>query len=42
MINDDLVERLARYEPPKEPLPREAIELFEQFGLASELQPQGF
>jgi hypothetical protein len=42
VINGDLVERLARYEPPREPLSREAAELLEQFGLTSELQPQDF
>lgn len=42
VINGDLVERLARYELPMKPLSREVVELLEQFGLASELQPQGF
>ncbi|OYD60672.1 UNVERIFIED_ORG: hypothetical protein BDU10_10062 [Burkholderia sp. CF145] len=42
VVNGDLVERLARYEPPRKPLSREAADLLEQFGLASELQPQGF
>ena len=42
VINGDLAERLARYEPPRKPLSREVVELLEQFGLASELQPQGF
>ncbi|SIT44913.1 conserved hypothetical protein [Paraburkholderia ribeironis] len=42
VINGDLVERLARYVPQRKPLSREAAEFLEQFGLASELQPQGF
>jgi hypothetical protein len=42
VINGDLVQRVARYEPPRKPLSREAAELLEQFGLASQqLQPQG-
>ncbi len=42
VINGDLVQRLARYEPPRKPLSREAAEFLEQLGLASQLQPQGF
>ncbi|TCG07444.1 hypothetical protein BZM27_19040 [Paraburkholderia steynii] len=36
VINGDLVQRLARYEPPWKPLSREAVEFLEQFGLASQ------
>jgi len=39
VINGDLVQRLARYEPPRKPLSREAAEFLEQLGLASQLQP---
>jgi hypothetical protein len=42
VVNGDLVERLARYEPPREPLSLEVAEFMKQFELASELQPQGF
>ena len=42
VINGDLVQRLARYEPPRKPLSREAAGFLEQLGLASQLQPQGF
>jgi len=41
VINGDLVERLARYEPPTEPRSREVVEFLEQLGL-SEFEPQGF
>jgi hypothetical protein len=40
VVNGDLVERLARYEPPREPLSHEIAEFIKQFELASELQPQ--
>jgi hypothetical protein len=42
VINGELKERLARYEKPKEPLSVELAELLRQFGLAEEIQPQGF
>ncbi|AGW90031.1 hypothetical protein N234_08310 [Ralstonia pickettii DTP0602] len=41
VINGDLVERLARYEPPTEPRSREVVEFLEQLGL-SQFKPQGF
>lgn len=41
VINGDLVERLARYEPPTEPRSREVVEFLEQLGL-SEFEPQVF
>ncbi len=41
VINGDLIERLARYEPPTEPRSREVVEFLEQLGL-SEFEPQGF
>ncbi|MGF6935144.1 hypothetical protein OKW41_004306 [Paraburkholderia sp. UCT70] len=42
VVNGDLAERLARYEPPREPLSHEVAEFIKQFKLASKLQPQGF
>ncbi len=41
VINGDLVQRLARYEPPTEPRSREVVEFLEQLGL-SEFESQGF
>ncbi|OAJ62181.1 hypothetical protein A6V36_21895 [Paraburkholderia ginsengiterrae] len=42
VINGDLVERLARYEPPRKPVPREAAGLSKQFEVTSELRTQDF